>query len=402
MYLENYKTTVTSTMMMSEDTGALTDDRILELRRQFPILESSIYLYNCSQGALSTAVQRGMEEYALSWRTSSAPWDDWMERYDSIREEFAHFINASPDEIAILTSASAGINPIANALNFDGRNKVIMGEFEFPTMGHIWLAQRARGANIQFLPAIENRIPIDSYARAIDDRTMIVPLTHVSFTNGFRSDVAAITRLAHERDALVFVDGYQDCGTRPIDVKAWGVDFYVTGTLKYLLGPPGVAFLYVRRELSEKLMPSITSWMAQREVFAFNAKSLDPAPNARRFEGGSPPIPSIYAALPALQLLQSVGLTNVAAQIQKLTTAFLEGASELGIAIKTPRNSEGPLVVLRTKDPSRLVAKLTERRIVVSARHDGVRFAFHFYNTLDDVREALQALKDNLNLMVCG
>jgi selenocysteine lyase/cysteine desulfurase len=386
--------------MTSTELATLSDERIAELRRQFPILESSIYLYNCSQGALSNAVQAGIEEYAQSWRTSSDPWDEWMVKYEAIRDEFAHFINADRDEIAILTSASAGINPIANALVFDGRNKVVMGEFEFPTMGQIWLAQQPRGACVHFLKAIGNRIPIAAYAKAIDERTMIVPLTHVSFINGFRSDVAAITRLAHERGAFVFLDGYQDCGTRPIDVKALGVDFYVTGTLKYLLGPPGLAFLYVRRGLSEELAPSLTSWMAQREPFAFDVKSLDPAPTARRFEGGSPPIPNIYAALPALKLLREIGLPNVAAQIKKLASAFLNGARDLAIQTKTPTDSEGPLVVLRTNDPSALVAKLAGQRIIVSARQDGIRFAFHFYNTLDDVDQTLRALKDNPNLTV--
>ncbi len=157
--------------MTTTETGTLTDERISELRRQFPILESHIYLYNCSQGALSKAVQAGMQEYAESWRTSSAPWDDWMGKYDAIRDEFARFINADPDEIAILTSASAGINPIANAVQFDDRNKVVMGEFEFPTMGQIWLAQQARGAEIQFLPAVDNQIPIEAYAKAIDEKT---------------------------------------------------------------------------------------------------------------------------------------------------------------------------------------------------------------------------------------
>jgi hypothetical protein len=214
----------------------LTDEQILELRSHFPILKEKTYLYNCSQGALSDAVESGMQEYAQSWRTSSDPWGEWVGAYEALRAEFARFINAEPDEVAIVTSASAGINPIANALTFDERNKVVMGEYEFPTMGHIWLAQRARGAAVHFLDGVENEIPTERYERAIDDRTRIVPLTQVSFVNGFRSDVAAISRIAHANGALVFLDGYQDCGTRPMDVKALDVDFFVTGTLKYLLG----------------------------------------------------------------------------------------------------------------------------------------------------------------------
>jgi selenocysteine lyase/cysteine desulfurase len=378
----------------------LTDEQVSEVRSHFPILREKTYLYNCSQGALSDAVEAGMNEYAASWRTSSSPWDEWMETYDALRADFARFINADPDEVAIITSASAGINPIANALQFDGRNKVVMSEYEFPTMAHIWLAQQPRGAQIQFLDGVNDTVPTECYEHAIDERTRIVPLTQVSFVNGFRSDVAAITRIAHANGALLFLDGYQDCGTRPLDVKALDVDFFVTGTLKYLLGPPGLGFLYVRRELIESLTPTMTSWMAQREVFAFKTKCLDPAPNARRFEGGSPPIPNIYLARPALNLLVNIGMNNVAGQIERLTRAFLKGVHDLRIHTKTPSSSVGPLVVLRSKDAAAVLANLTARGIVASTRRDGVRFAFHVYNTLDDVNMALTALEDNLDLMV--
>src|SRR5580692_1445049 len=376
------------------------DQEISALRLRFPILREKTYLYNCSQGALSDAVEGGMREYAASWRTSLSPWDEWMEAYEALRGEFARFINAAPDEVAIVTSASAGINPIASALRFEPRNRVVMSEYEFPTMGHIWLAQRPRGAQIQFLDGVQNRVPTEAYERAIDERTCIVPLTHVSFLNGFRSDVAAVTRIAHANGALVFLDGYQDCGTRPLDGKALAVDFFVTGALKYMLGPPGLGFLYVRRELIERLTPTLTSWMSQRDVFAFRTQHLDMAPTARRFEGGTPPIPNIYQARPALDLLVRTGMENVAAQIERLTRAFLQGARDLAIECKTPADSVGPLVVLRANDAAALIGKLTERGIVASARLDGVRFAFHVYNTLEDVHTTLAALEEHLDLLV--
>ena len=296
-----------------------------------------------------------MNAYMESWRTSAAPWDEWMGAYEGLRADFARFINASPEEVAIVTSASAGINPIANALRFDRRNRVVMSEYEFPTMAHIWLAQQPRGAEIRFLDGVHQAVPVESYEREIDERTLIVPLTQLSFVNGYRSDVARITKIAHDRGALLFLDGYQDCGTRPIDVKALDVDFFVTGTLKYLLGPPGLGFLYVRRELIETLNPPITSWMAQRNVFAFDTKHLDPSPDARRFEGGSPSIPNIYAARPALELLTGFGMENVASQIELLTKAFLDGSADLGIESKTPASSVGPLVVLRSLEAGRMV-----------------------------------------------
>ena len=377
----------------------LNEEQLAEVRSHFPILREKTYLYSCSQGALSDAAEAGMKQYAASWRTSAAPWDEWVGACETLRAEFARFINAEPDEVAITTSASAGINPIANAFDFKQRNKVVMGEYEFPTMGQIWLAQKARGAEIQFLDGIHNQVPIESYARAIDKRTAIVPLTHVSFVNGSRSDVAAVTKLAHDRGALLFLDGFQDCGTRPIDVKALDADFYVTGTLKYLLGPPGVAFLYVKKALIESLNPPITSWMAQRDMFAFKTKLLDPAPNARRFEGGSPPVPNVYMARTALRLLIDIGLENVAWQVEHLTRAFLDGVHRLELETKTPESSVGPLVVLRAKEIQTILAKLTERGVVISARGDGARFSFHVYNTFDDVEVALAVLKDNLGLM---
>jgi selenocysteine lyase/cysteine desulfurase len=382
----------------------LTDEQISELRSHFPILGERTYLYNCSQGALCDAVEAGMQKYAASWRNSAAPWDEWMESYAALRGSFARFINAQPEEVAIVTSASAGINPIANALQFagceDGRNKVVMSEYEFPTMGQIWLAQRPRGAEIQFLDGVNNTVPIACYEQAVDKKTRIVPLSHVSFVNGFRPDVAAIAKIAHAQGALLFLDGYQDCGTRPLDIKALDVDFFVTGTLKYLLGPPGLGFLYVRRELIETLTPSMTSWMAQRDPFTFNPKCLDPSTDARRFEGGSPPIPNIYLAQPAIDLLAGIGMENVAGQIERLTGAFLKGVRDLRIDSKTPASSVGPLVVLRAKDAAAMLAKLAARGIAVSTRRDGVRFSFHVYNNLQDVNIALAALEDNRDLMV--
>jgi selenocysteine lyase/cysteine desulfurase len=185
-----------------------------------------------------------------------------------------------------------------------------------------------------------------------------------------------------------------------MDVKALDVDFFVTGTLKYLLGPPGLGFLYVRRELIETLTPPITSWMAQRDPFTFNPKHLEPSPDARRFEGGSPPIPNIYLARPAMDLLTGIGMENVAAQIERLSRAFLQGVRDLRIESKTPASSVGPLVVLRAIDAAAVLAKLTARGIAVSTRLDGVRFSFHVYNTLEDVNIALTALEDTVDLMV--
>jgi len=378
----------------------LTDKQIQDIRSRFRIFQRKIYLNSCSQGALSDVVQAGLEDYIASWHEQGSPWEVWVDQYEAARTAFAQFINAGPDEIAIVTSASAGINSIASALNFRERKKVVMGEFEFPTMGHIWLAQRARGADVQFVGAEGNCIPAINYEKMVDRNTLIVPLTHVCFKNGFRSQVSAITQIAHRAGALVMLDDYQDCGTRPVDVKAMDLDFYVTGTLKYLLGPPGMAFMYVRKELISSLVPTITGWFAQKNPFAFDPQTIDLSPTARRFESGSPSVPNVYAAMPGFQLLREIGMENVAGHIKKLTQSLLNSALDLGIHTKTPANSAGPLVVLQSKNSDLLVKKLAESDIVASNRHDGLRIAFHVYNTMDDVKAVVDVLKKNIDLLV--
>src|SRR6516164_2344584 len=212
----------------------LTDAQISEIRSRFRIFDRKIYLNTCSQGALSDAVEAGFGDFIASWHEQGSPWERWVESYEAARTAFANFINASPDEVAIVTSVSAGINSIASALNFRERRKVVMGEFEFPTMGHVWLGQRPRGADVEFASAEGNHIPTANYEETIDGHTLIVPHTHVCFKSVFRFDVSAVTEIAHKSGALVMLDDYQDCGTRPVDVKALDLDFYLTGTLKYL------------------------------------------------------------------------------------------------------------------------------------------------------------------------
>lgn len=375
-------------------------NEVESIRSRFPIFKSRVYLNSCSQGALCDAVAGGMTELSSSWNEFGSPWDVWVERYEEMRREFARFIGAEPEEVAVVTSVSQGLNTVASALQFRERPTILMGEFEFPTMGHVWLAQRTRGADIQFLPAAGNRIPAEAYVRALSKKTLLVPVTSVCFMNGFRSEVQPIVKAAHANGALVMLDDYQDCGTRPVDVKALDVDFYLAGTLKYLLGPSGLAFLYVRKELIPRLSPRTSGWFAQANPFSFDVKVLDMAPDARRFESGTPPIPSIYAALPALKLLGEVGMGSVAEHVAALTAALLRGARELGIKIKTPADSVGPLTVLRCKDANQLVSRLAAQGFVCSSRHDGLRISFHLYNTTADVEAVLQALKKNIDLLV--
>ena len=225
----------------------LSDAQLQATRARFRIFDKKIYLNSCSQGALSDAVEASVVEHLRSWHESGSPWDVWVQKYEDARSQFARLVGAEADEIAVVPSASAAINSVASALDFHERKTVVLGEFEFPTMGHVWLAQQKRGAQIEYVASQDDRIVTESYAGAIDTNTAIVPFTHVCYMNGFRSNPAEITRLAHAKGALAFMDDYQDCGTRPVDVKALDVDIYVAGTLNICWVPRASRFCMCAR-----------------------------------------------------------------------------------------------------------------------------------------------------------
>ncbi len=372
-------------------------------RDRFPILGRRVYVNNCSQGALSLDVESALAAFIESWHTQGSPWDRWVGEVERLRAIFAAAIGADADEIAVMPNASAAIAAIATAVAFDAdRRTVVLGEFEFPTMAHVWLAQQRRGARIAWARAHRDTLPVEAYAAHIDDRTLIVPATHLCFRNGYRLDIPRLVTLCHERGAYIFLDDYQRTGTAPLDVHALGVDFMVTGALKYLLGPAGVAFLYVRRDLIERFEPLSTGWFGRVDPFAFSIDSLDWSPCARRFETGSPPIPNAYAAAAGIELLQTVGLTAVARQVNSLVERFVKGARERGFDVATPDDpdSRGPLVVVRTTDATMMVRRLEGRGIIASARGTGLRVSFHAYNNEQDVDAVLEAL-DVEEALVC-
>ena len=365
-------------------------------RSRFPIFERRIYVNSCSQGALSSDVEGAVQDWLHSWHDGGSPWDLWVEKVDQLRTAFAASIGADRDEIAVTPSASAGINAIASALDFTGsRPDVVMGEFEFPTMAHVWLAQERRGARISWARASGDSLPVDAYGAVVNERTLIVPATHVCFRNGHKTDIAALTALCHARGAHVLLDDYQRTGSGPIDVHALGVDFMVTGCLKYLLAAAGIAFLYVRRDLIERLEPTITGWFGRVNPFAFRIDAIDWPSNARRFESGTPPVPSAYAALAALDLLGQIGYEVVGQQVERLAERYRVAARAAGFVVRTPAEAErrGPLVVVQSLDAPLLVSRLAARGIVASCRGNGLRVSFHAYNNEADVDAVISALE---------
>jgi selenocysteine lyase/cysteine desulfurase len=378
---------------------------LAEFRARFPILTRRVYVNSCSQGALSIDVDQAMRAYLDSWHENGSPWEMWVEQVERLRARFAASIGAGVDEIAVMPSASAGINAIASALSFDGpRSHVVIGDFEFPTMAQVWLAQERRGATIRRAHASGDSLPVDGYEAVIDERTLVVPATHVCFRNGHKTDIAGLVRVAHDRGAYVFLDDYQRTGSGPIDVHALGVDFMVTGCLKYLLAAAGVGFLYVRRDLIERLEPTVTGWFGRVNPFAFRIDAIDWPAGANRFETGTPPVPNAYAALAGLDLLERIGYEAAGRQIDQLVERYASAVRDAGFVVRTPADParRGPLVVVQSVNAPgapALVAKLGARGIIASCRGNGLRVSFHAYNTSADVDAVVDALVAESSLL---
>src|SRR5690242_1442920 len=310
-------------------------------RHRFPIFRHRVYINSCSQGALSDAVRASYEQYLSDWDEHGAPWEYWVERQEAARAAFAGLVNAEPDEIAVTTSLSAGVSALASGLRYARGSKVVLTDWEFPTIGQIWHAQEARGARVV------HGSSLDELDRLIDDDTLLVAVTHVSYRSGAMTDVPKIVELAHERGALVLLDAFQSIGSLPVDVKELGVDFLGAGVLKYLLGSAGLGFFYCRRELVGRVWPTQTGWFADENIFAMDHTDYSPAHTAARFQSGTPPVPAIYAGIAGIGLMQEIGIAATHEHVNKLNEHLVEGVEELGATLATPRALHGALMCVK-------------------------------------------------------
>src|SRR5712691_422511 len=382
----------------SAETASLPD----RCRHRFPIFGQRVYINSCSQGALSDAVRESYEQYLRDWDEYGAPWEYWVERQEAARASFADLVNASPEEVAVTTSLSAGVAALASGLRFARRSKVVLTDWEFPTIGQIWHAQEARGARVTHVAAADDgTIPLEHFERAIDDDTLLVSITHVCYRNGAMVDVPAVVELAHERGAYVLLDAFQSVGSLPVDVQELGVDFLGAGVLKYLLGSAGLGFFYCRRDLVERVWPTQTGWFADENIFAMDHTDYSPARTAARFQSGTPPVPSIYAGIAGIELMQEIGIAETREHVNGLNAHLLDGLDELQAKVVTPRAPErrGALICVKSTDANALVATLGEEGIVTSERDGNLRISAHCYNTVEDVDTVIAALQRHRKLL---
>jgi selenocysteine lyase/cysteine desulfurase len=375
----------------------------MSARDEFPIFEHTVYANSCSQGALSTRVRDAVASWIVGWDENGAEWDFWVERNEAARAAFAGLLHVSPDDVAVTTSVSQAVSALVSALDLSGeRNRIVVSEYEFPTVGQIAHAQELRGAEVVHVrPEDDGRISLDRFADEIDERTALVCCTAVSFRTGHRHDVSAVAELAHASGALLLADSYQAVGALELDARTLGADVITGGTVKYLLGSAGLGFMWMRESLRGTLLPTQTGWFADEDIFAMSIADYSPHATARRFDSGTPPVPSLYPGVAGMELVAEAGVPAIEIHVRGLVDRLLAGLDDLGATVATGRGGReyGPLICVVSTDPTALVAALAAERIVTSTRDSNLRISLHLYNVEEDVDRILAALAANRALL---
>lgn len=366
-------------------------------RTEFPILQQRTYLNSCSLGALSRRSMGYLGEFQALWNGmgASAWYELWLGRLAQLRGTVAGLLQAEENEIALTPSVSAGLSSIASAVDYSRRNRVVIAELDFPTLAYQWMAR----------PDVEVvRVPSDDgigitperWAEHIDERTAIVATSHVFFSTGYVQDLAPVAEAARRAGALFVVDGYQAMGQIPVHPRELGADVYIAGPLKWMLGGPGLAYLWVRGERIAELEPTIVSWFGARDQFSFRVDEFEYRDDANRFAMGTPAVPTAYTALGGAEILAEVGMERVHARIQALTGDLVARAEAAGLRMRiagASRHRSG-IVMMEWEESAAAVRALALRGIIVDSRGPYVRVSPHFYNTVEENEQVVAALTE--------
>jgi kynureninase len=374
--------------------------RVLGLARyrgEFPIFQSSVYLNTCSLGALGERSRRKVAEYLDLWqsRGASAWYDVWWEALADLRARYGRIVNAQPAEIALAPSVSVALSAVAESLDYRSRPKVVITSLDFPTVAYQWLAKVPSGVELVVVESPDRiTVPVEAIARVVDDRTALVVTSHVYFTTGAIQDIKRVAEIAHAHGALCLIDAYQSVGQIPVDVQEAGVDALVGGGLKWLLGGPGIVFLYVREAVARRLEPRISGWFGQREQFAFDPRALTLHDDARRFEMGTPALAAVYAQLGGLEYIEEIGVPRIREVTAALTEDLIATVRAAGFKpnVAAEPDQRSAIVMIPMPDPAASVRHLAASGIIVDSRPGHVRFSPFFYNVQDDYVRATERL----------
>ena len=370
-------------------------------RDHFPTLASGIHLLSHSLGPVPRAARESMIAYCDAWEhhTGEDAWaTSWWTLSRRVGDRIARILGGAPASVQIQPNASIAMATVASCFDFKSgsRNKVVTTALDFPSMEYFWDAQRQIGAKIEIVPATNGvSVPLERILEAIDTSTALVALSHTSYRSSWRVDARAIAERAHAKGALVLLDVYQSAGVVQLNAADWNVDFLIGGTIKWLCGGPSCGYLYVRPDLQRDLRPRLTGWVAHDSPFEFAHAPLRYAKSVRRFAQGTPSIPALYSAIPGLEIIESVGVTEIAAESQRRTQSMIEFASDRGWTVNTPleKDQRGGSVMIGVENAQLMAEQLAERRVFVDWRPGaGLRVSPHFFNTDEEIEEALNIL----------
>lgn len=378
-------------------------DSLLNFRSEFPILERTTYLISNSLGAMPRGVYDAMKGYADTWASRGVrAWEErWWMLAAEVGDEIGVLMNAPKGSVSTHQNVTTCQAVVASCFDFSGkRNKVVYSDMNFPSVMYFWEAQQSRGARVHMVKTDDGiTVPLQRLLDAIDETTLLVPISHVIFRSAFIQDARAIIEKAHKVGALVVLDTFQSLGTVPVDVQALNADFACGGVLKWLCGGPGVGYLYVRPDLGKKLQPTFTGWTAHENPFAFEIGANRYTDPPYRFMNGTPHIPALEAARPGLKIIAAASVERIREKSKRQTGRLIELASKHGWRVNSPRDAEqrGGTVSLDVPDPQDVCRELIKREILVDWRPKaGVRMSPHFYNTDEELEIGIGAVEEIL------
>jgi kynureninase len=378
-------------------------DDLLRYRSEFPILEHTTYLISNSLGAMPRGVYDSLKGYADTWATRGVrAWEErWMNLGAEVGEEIGVLMNAPKGSVSTHQNVTTCQAVVASCLDFSGpRNKVVYSDMNFPSVMYFWEAQRAYGARVEMVKTDDGiTVPTQRLVDAIDEQTLVVPISHVIFRSSYINDARAIIEKAHRVGAYVVLDTFQSLGSVPVDVTALNIDFACGGVLKWLCGGPGVAYLYVRPDLGSKLEPKFTGWFAHQNPFNFEIGPIRRNEPPFRFMNGTTHIPALEAARPGLKIIREVGVERIREKSKRQTAQLIALADQRGWRVNTPRDPEqrGGTVSIAMPEAYDVCRALLQRDILVDYRPQaGVRMSPHFYTTDDELQTAITAVEEIL------
>jgi kynureninase len=393
--------TINESRMQYPAPNAIEHPELLAYRAEFPILQRKTYLNSCSLGALSQRSIEGMARYLEMWNEwgAHAWYEIWLGEIAKARQKFATLIGAQLHEVAIAPSVSAAVSSIATALDYSERNKVVLADMDFPTLAYQWLVKGSLGVECRFVKS-PDRIytPPELFESEVDEKTALVATSRVFFTSGYIQDVRAVADIAHKNGAYVLIDDYQGTGQIPINVNAMDIDFLVTGTLKWLMGGPGLSFVYIREGLLPQIQPTVTGWFGHREQFKFKTQEFEFRPEATRVEMGTPAVPTIYTANGGLDIVLEISAERICERSRYLTNDLIAQAREHGWNVHAPQEPErrSSIVMLELERPEEIVKALVDRNIITDSRPGLLRISPYFYNTIEENALVIDAIAEIL------